>query len=354
MKINIQRRIVPFVCALAVLAFSVFGASAVVLDPYDIATSISVDGNADRLYIELPKDDMYWFILNESTSAEKEAYGSRITFSTPMKYFDNLSAEVFPLAFDVISLDGVTSDSFFDFNYTLTVTGKNTTQPFSFKVKLYALFFSPGNAGGRYNHNFAKVIYESSAVSIPSNSFRTVVIDPSIPYDDFVPSASYSSFSILLTIDFSGVDDESDNSMCTLELSGSSSISMSISSLYHQVQETGKGNELLGSVNDKLEENGQKLDDIISGSQEDQEKGEQFEEDMNNKGDDIQSDSDKLDELTPSAPSIDTDLGLDDELLASVASVINLFWAIKGFEHHMFVVVLVATVAYIFFGKRDA
>ena len=82
-------------------------------------------------------------------------------------------------------------------------------------------------------------------------------------------------------------------------------------------------------------------------------KAEQLEDQIGNASNKVEQNNAALEQLTPTRPQINTDLQLDPEKLAAVSPLITNIWSINGLQSQISIVALVATLAYIFFGKRD-
>lgn len=98
------------------------------------------------------------------------------------------------------------------------------------------------------------------------------------------------------------------------------------------------------------------LDGIIDGitpTPDQSDKADQMEDAIGDAAGKLENNNSSLEQLTPSRPQINTDLKLDEEKLAAVSPLVTNIWSISGMTSLIGIVVLVATVAYIFFGKRS-
>lgn len=107
--------------------------------------------------------------------------------------------------------------------------------------------------------------------------------------------------------------------------------------------------DLLEQLLEQQEQNGEQL----TPTPEQSDKAEDLENDILDEAASIENNNSMLEQLTPSRPVINTDLTLDPVFLASASPLIANIWSISGMGRIIGVVLAVATVAYIFFGKRD-
>lgn len=107
--------------------------------------------------------------------------------------------------------------------------------------------------------------------------------------------------------------------------------------------------DLLEQLLEQQQQNGEQL----TPTPEQSDKAEDLENDIRDEAASIENNNSMLDQLTPSRPVINTDLTLDPVFLASASPLIANIWSISGMGRIIGVVLAVATVAYIFFGKRD-
>lgn len=96
-----------------------------------------------------------------------------------------------------------------------------------------------------------------------------------------------------------------------------------------------------------------RIESSLTPTPEQSDKAEQMEDAIGDAAVKVEDNNAKLDQLTPSRPTIETDLQLGETELMAVSPLITNIWSINGMNSYIGIVVCVATVAYIFFGKRD-
>lgn len=67
----------------------------------------------------------------------------------------------------------------------------------------------------------------------------------------------------------------------------------------------------------------------------------------------LENNNGAIEQLTPTRPQINTNLQFDQEQMLAVSPLVTNIWNINGLGRMISIVLVVATVAYIFFGKRD-
>ena len=102
-------------------------------------------------------------------------------------------------------------------------------------------------------------------------------------------------------------------------------------------------------TNDKLD----KIEDSLTPTPEQSDKADQMEDAIGNAAGNLENNSSSLEQLTPNKPQISTDLQLDEPNLLAVSPLVTNIWSISGVTRMVGIVVMIATVAYVFFGKRD-
>lgn len=107
--------------------------------------------------------------------------------------------------------------------------------------------------------------------------------------------------------------------------------------------------DLLQQLLDQQQQNGEQL----KPTPEQSDKADDLESDIRDEAANIENNNSMLEALTPSRPVIKTDLTLDPVYLTAASPLIANIWSISGLGSIIGVVLAVATVAYIFFGKRD-
>lgn len=98
------------------------------------------------------------------------------------------------------------------------------------------------------------------------------------------------------------------------------------------------------------------LDGVIDGitpTPEQSDKADQMEDAIGDAAGKLENNNSSLGDLTPTRPQVNTDLQLDQENLLAVSPLVTNIWSINGLGRMISIVLVVATVAYVFFGKRD-
>ncbi len=230
--------------ALVVPALAV-GATAI--DYNDLNPSIKVDGDNDIVTITFDPSGGRWDYFGDS-------YGFALGASVVLPQSSSLNSSYWPFPeLTGISPEGIPDDTMFDVEIKYgfpTQVSQDTTK---LAGRLGLLYY---NANGQRVANtlgpWVKVVpglTNTFNLTCPYKVFSDVFyIGPSINLYDIV-----TDYELTVTVI-------------------SCSLTMRISSLYRLQQQTGKTNKLLTEVNKQLEENGQKLDEILK--QPEQEKAE--------------------------------------------------------------------------------
>lgn len=93
--------------------------------------------------------------------------------------------------------------------------------------------------------------------------------------------------------------------------------------------------------------------DQLTPTPEQSDKSEQLEDAIGDAAGKLENNNSSLEQLTPTKPQISTDLELDEDNLLAVSPLVTNIWSINGVGRMIAIVLMVATVAYVFFGKRD-
>lgn len=96
-----------------------------------------------------------------------------------------------------------------------------------------------------------------------------------------------------------------------------------------------------------------KIEDALTPTPEQSDKADQMEDAIGNAAGSLENNSSSLEQLTPNKPQISTDLQLDEPNLLAVSPLVTNIWSISGLSRMVGIVIMIATVAYVFFGKRD-
>lgn len=93
--------------------------------------------------------------------------------------------------------------------------------------------------------------------------------------------------------------------------------------------------------------------DNLTPTPEQNDKAEEMEDAIGDAADKLENNNSSLGQLTPTRPQINTNLEFDQEQMLAVSPLVTNIWSINGLGRMISIVLVVATVAYIFFGKRD-
>lgn len=93
--------------------------------------------------------------------------------------------------------------------------------------------------------------------------------------------------------------------------------------------------------------------DQLKPTPEQNDKAEGMEGAIGDAADKLENNNSSLGQLTPTPPYIDTSLDFDEGYMNAVSPLVTNIWSISGLGGMISIVLVVATVAYIFFGKRD-
>lgn len=304
MKINIQKLLrvfAPFIACLNLILYMVVPASAAVIDPYDLAGHIIADGANDLLTISFPTDNFYWRALHDG-SLSHTGYGQTFSYQTQMRYVDNDTVYFHPFGKDTFfPAKGVADDGAFDINISLPLVVRDATQTYGVTGKLYAWL---RNSDGTSN---AVVLSTVDISSIQTN----VSVVPRFALQDLTLNlVGVDYFNFYVVLDFYGVASESDTAAVEVSCNSSIDLKMRISSFYRQNANNEEMKGIMNEINTQLDEQGQKLDQIMNGSQVDQDAANDFENNSSNQSDKIDDANDVLGNVTkPDIDDVPMDVG---------------------------------------------
>ena len=262
------QRILPLVLVFALLIpFLVFPASAV-YDYNDFITDIEVDGDKDIVTITVPADSFKIQFASSEIGLNETFYGN--TFSWPLESLRTYSLYAYGFSKGgYLDVTNIPDGSLVTFDISISSSGGIAYDTPSWTTQIYY-----------YDAN--KAYLGQNAVSHDKDSIQ----------DHFtfemtmnkINGSSEATFNFIMR----GFRPWQDSDFTfTIE---SLNLTLSISSLYRLQEQTGKTNEILSAVEKKLEQNGQKLDDVIDKIEQNGDKL----DDTNDKLDDA---NDKLDKL---------------------------------------------------------
>lgn len=333
LKNNIQRIIVMVVVVALLACFLVFPASAVGVDYNDLITNITVDGDKDLVTISVPFDNVWISCYFHDTGSEVNYPGNMFS-----QQLQGLSTYTFTItafmshALNVVDIPNGTLVTF-DISQTISDVTPYNTPAWSSKVTYFDCDYDPVHI----------VTTDYGKESILEELSFEMTIDKA---EDDLEMAKFA----LICSDFLPWYD------CFFDLFVESiHLTFSISSLYRLQQQTGKTNEILSAVEKKLEENGQKLDDIVNGTPEQNEQ-------IDNAVDEMQGAVDRLEQAGEAMNSIerpdmsDIDISIDSFVsqtsLLAYTSPILVFWENETLLAMVTMVATLVLVSWVFFGKK--
>ena len=266
------QRILPLVLVFALLIpLLVFPASAYA-DYNDYITNITVDGNMDLVTITIPCDELTLSVFNSELESDDFAFDG--TFE-----YDFVSGNTYFFDFAWFAGDFLSLEDFPD----------GTTITYELIQSVKESFFAPLDI----IHYFGIDYYDSLGLFV--GGFYADSLDSNFDSDtDFYYARCSTeldkSLGAVCCSFYSGVENFYVDVSQSLTVSATIKLTFSISSLYRQQQQTNKVNKILNAVEKKLEQNGQKLDDVIDKIEQNGDKL----DDTNDKLDDA---NDKLDKL---------------------------------------------------------
>lgn len=349
MKINIQKVVrvfAPFIACFILILCMAVPASAAIIDPYDLAGHITADGANDLLTISFPTDNFYWRMLHDG-SLSRTGYGQTFSYITQMRYVDNDVVYFHPFGKDTFfPAKGVADDGAFDINISLPLVVRDATQTYGVTGKLYAYLH---NSDGTNN---SVVLSTVDYASIETN---VSVVPRFILQDLTLNLAGVDFFNFYVALDFYGVASESDTASVEVSCNSSIDLKMRISSFYRQNANNEEMKGIMNEINTQLDEQGQKLDQIMNGSQADQDAANDFENNSSNQSDKIDDANDAMNSVTkPDIDNVNTDVsGIVN--VGNAVTVAPFLATIVTSPHIMSMFTIMLTIslaAYILFGKR--
>lgn len=260
------KRILPVILTVSfLLCFMVVSASAESIDYNDYITNIVVDGNNDICTVEIPFDGT-WQIVDVDGSGNTVSGSSVFLSGNNVKYtlypgyrysigvypFGNtktlwglsVGSYVSPDAIDLTDLPaGATFQTFINVGVgNGYVSVKDCTTFLSYVNERDGGFFL-AQPQSRYSNQY----------SVDSNGLNVHINSPTISLEKNADAFTYAIWLGTVDVGYAG----STNLACKTVLT------FSISSAYREYVESGKNTQLMKAIEKKLEENGQKLDDIM-------------------------------------------------------------------------------------------
>ena len=351
MKNNIQR-IIVVVAVVALLAMLlVFPASAAEFDRYysyeDLFHTIKVDGDNVIISVAVP-DDCITFQFKNNDLKKIKTYEDGPNLWIECDEFTSYEIRIFAFSaykFDILDFP---KDTVFKFDVAITDSFEvSCTGP---KLRSAVYYFDVNGKQISHEGTDSDITGLRSSYSLSHQMNRP-------------EGAHFSTFSVKL-MDFVPEEDFHGRIEVT-----NFTLSMSVSDLYWMEVETGKTNAILSAVKTQLEENGQKLDDIISGVEENGEKLDDIvngtpeqNEQIDNAVDEMQGAVDRLEQAGEAMNSIerpdmsDIDVSIDSLVpqtsLLAYTSPILAFWDNDTLLAMVTIVCTLVLVSWVFFGKK--
>lgn len=284
---------VLIICLVSAFAVPAFASPlfANVIDPYNYASSVTVDGSNEIVHVSLPVDSIFWRRYHNDALSYSDT-GSIFEYNTQVRYIDN--DQIFCHYFgegNVISTSGIPTGA--------SISG---TSRMTFSVRKDGVLYN----GQTYDSVITSYcyLYDSDGVlqkqldlgsksTTDLNGF-SVKIDWSIPTDELL---NFSYFAVFMFIDLNGIADENDSTTVTIDARGNLiNFDIPFNQLSQLKLQGERTNKLLSAIDQAMQDNGQKLDDVIAGNQ-------QIHDDINNAVNgtippaDFPAGNDKIDDL---------------------------------------------------------
>lgn len=305
LKVNIQKhskRFIPLVTAFFVLVVSVgfpIVASAEGVDYKDYISNIEVDGHNDIVTITVPANDQYWTF--ETGGIVQRFDQGWVDFAPVVGQQYTLQLHPFN---GRLNLDDIPNGTIFTVGFSFQFS--NTVSYDSTYVSCNEQYYSSsGSWLGQIQNGVGHKTFEGvNTYSITSKFSKNG------PYSNGVTTPAGSVDLFLQLYKFTPTESSNYVHFNAQDFT----MTFTISSLYELQQTQERTNELLEAVEDKLEENGQKLDDIINGTPEQNEQADQFQEEISGSIEDLNQAGEALNQVPQ--PSISPDDLVPGDILA--------------------------------------
>lgn len=248
-----------------------------ILDYNDFVTDIQVDGNNDLVTITIPSSMAYWILSGadgiESSSGKYASYGNGITA--------NHSVTFMPLGRNAFVLDDFPSGAKLTTSVHVTTAGDLSDSDFTVWDSFPAVYY--------YSDNLS-LIDESAVLDtdeVWDYDNRTISKTFSFTLNDSSVASYFSMAARWFDLQF-----DTDAAVYSCD---DTVITFSISSAYAEAQQSNKTNKLLEAVEDKLEEQGKTMEDVLDQQQQTNEKLDDIIS-GGEAGEDLMAGSDKLED----------------------------------------------------------
>lgn len=284
-----RKILILFFLIISLFVVFVIPASAAVIDPSSYG-DYRVDGDKIIYYLNNQFDLFTWRRLHDG-SLGSIGSGQFFSYNTQMRYVDNDEIYLFPFGYSggksaVIDLGAYPLCSEITFSAQFELSVLNSTQDFSTQLFYYWNWYDVnGNPLGGYNSVIAPIER--------GQGLRQYNLTNTFSCDD--PNVRY--FDLYFRWDFSGVANESDTVSVTVDADTYGlSFGFPVDRLGQLIDQGKLTNQQLDKIDQALQDNGQKLDDVVAGNQ-------QIHDDINNAVNgtlppaDVPAGNDKIDDL---------------------------------------------------------
>lgn len=274
-----------------------------------------------------------WFFLSQKLMNARVQLGYYEEIVITEGDYDGLLIAAYPLGFNqdtqrgnVIKVSDLRSGSNFNVDLTLDTNILLADATPSFEIKYITYFYD--KYGNELEHETDVVDVDPFTGSKDLHYGLTFTVPDGAAYFDISFETGYINVEDVVLLDWRMI---------------SMQISVDVSSVESNSQ-------MMEGIQDKLDE----ISEQLRPTPEQSDKAEQLEQGISGSVDKIENNSNILDSLTPTMPHINTDLNLDGPTLSAVTPLVANIWSIGGMIKAIGIVITVATVAYIFFGKRGS
>lgn len=319
------------------------------VDYKDFISNIEVDGHNDIVTITIPSSQQYWTIQDMTAGTPSQRFdqgwldfeGDPIDPNDPEGNYHKYVIQLHPFN-GRLNLDDIPNNTVYSTGFRFQYGGPGFENPYvSCNEHYYDL---GGHWLGQVQNNVGWSSFPNEAIFETSGK-----IDKDGTYQGGSTGSAGSVDLFLQLYNFSPI-----SSSPIYFQAHNFTMTFTISSLYELQQTQEKTNQLLEAVEDKLDQNGQKLDDILNGTPEQNESANNAAGVLGNKGEqlgdlagDIQPDKPDLDSVDTNVDMLVPSAGLSF-LSSSISPIANNELVIK-------ILVMVATlilVSYVMFGKK--
>lgn len=285
-----RKILISLLLIISLLTAFIIPASAAVVDPSDFGDYV-VSGDIIIYNISNQFDLFYWRRLHDG-SLSGTGTGKHFVYSTQMRYVDNDQIFLYPFGYnssfanaEFVDLNSYPLGSAISFKADFELSIPASTQSYGTDLRIYWQFF---------DENKNSLGFNSKAYPIEKGQqLRIYQIDETFSTTN--PNARY--FSCYLLWDFSDVANESDTTSVQVDTNTYTlSISFPVDRLGQLIDQGKLTNQQLSDIDQALQDNGQKLDDVVAGNQ-------QIHDDINNAVNgtippaDVPAGNDKIDDL---------------------------------------------------------